>query len=309
MSLRMATSRIAPRLMFRRSMATTVESSKGPLAGGTEAISASRPVLSPKETSTVKEPLKDQDSKIKTFHVYRWNPDAPSDKPRMQSYTLDLNKTGPMMLDALIRIKNELDPTLTFRRSCREGICGSCAMNIDGVNTLACLCMFLALFPLFSRSRPLTSNRPHSHRHQGRVPHLPPPSHLRRQGSRSRPYPVLQAVQVHQALLATRDRSRGREFSIHTLTLNHLHTNTFTRAVSTANPPLSAASSTVCMSAFSAPAAALPALHTGGTRRSTSVPPSSSSPTAGSPTRVMREPPLARTPSTTPCPCTAATPS
>lgn len=59
----------------------------------------------------------------------------------MQSYTLDLNKTGPMMLDALIRIKNEVDPTLTFRRSCREGICGSCAMNIDGTNTLACLCM------------------------------------------------------------------------------------------------------------------------------------------------------------------------
>lgn len=58
----------------------------------------------------------------------------------MQSYTLDLNKTGPMVLDALIRIKNEVDPTLTFRRSCREGICGSCAMNIDGVNTLACLC-------------------------------------------------------------------------------------------------------------------------------------------------------------------------
>ena len=63
----------------------------------------------------------------------------------MQSYTLDLNKTGPMVLDALIRIKNEVDPTLTFRRSCREGICGSCAMNIDGVNTLACLC---ALYPL-----------------------------------------------------------------------------------------------------------------------------------------------------------------
>ena len=62
----------------------------------------------------------------------------------MQSYTLDLSKTGPMMLDALIRIKNEVDPTLTFRRSCREGICGSCAMNIDGVNTLACLCKCLS---------------------------------------------------------------------------------------------------------------------------------------------------------------------
>ena len=44
------------------------------------------------------------------------------------------------VLDALIKIKNEVDPTLTFRRSCREGICGSCAMNIDGQNTLACLC-------------------------------------------------------------------------------------------------------------------------------------------------------------------------
>ena len=63
----------------------------------------------------------------------------------MQSYQLDLNKTGPMVLDALIRIKNELDPTLTFRRSCREGICGSCAMNIDGVNTLACLCTFIVV--------------------------------------------------------------------------------------------------------------------------------------------------------------------
>lgn len=58
----------------------------------------------------------------------------------MHKYTLDLNQTGPMVLDALIKIKNEMDPTLTFRRSCREGICGSCAMNIDGVNTLACLC-------------------------------------------------------------------------------------------------------------------------------------------------------------------------
>lgn len=92
------------------------------------------------QSKTVEEPQKDSDSKIKTFHVYRWNPDEPTSKPKMQSYTLDLNKTGPMMLDALIRIKNEVDPTLTFRRSCREGICGSCAMNIDGVNTLACLC-------------------------------------------------------------------------------------------------------------------------------------------------------------------------
>ncbi|XP_070561459.1 succinate dehydrogenase [ubiquinone] iron-sulfur subunit, mitochondrial-like [Ptychodera flava] len=77
--------------------------------------------------------------RIKKFKIYRWDPDRPGDKPRMQVYEVDLNKCGPMVLDALIKIKNEIDPTLTFRRSCREGICGSCAMNIGGVNTLACI--------------------------------------------------------------------------------------------------------------------------------------------------------------------------
>jgi len=77
--------------------------------------------------------------KNKTFAIYRWDPEKPGDKPRMQEYQVDLGNCGPMVLDALIKIKNELDPTLTFRRSCREGICGSCAMNIGGVNTLACL--------------------------------------------------------------------------------------------------------------------------------------------------------------------------
>ncbi|KIV95381.1 succinate dehydrogenase [ubiquinone] iron-sulfur subunit, mitochondrial [Exophiala mesophila] len=102
--------------------------------------SASRPATPASQSTPVEEPAATKDAKIKTFQIYRWNPDEPTSKPKMQSYTLDLNKTGPMMLDALIRIKNEVDPTLTFRRSCREGICGSCAMNIDGVNTLACLC-------------------------------------------------------------------------------------------------------------------------------------------------------------------------
>jgi len=78
--------------------------------------------------------------RMKTFSIYRWNPEQPGDKPRLQEYTIDLDKTGPMVLDALLTIKNELDPTLTFRRSCREGICGSCAMNIKGTNTLACTC-------------------------------------------------------------------------------------------------------------------------------------------------------------------------
>eukprot|EP01006_Ploeotia_vitrea_P039957 TRINITY_DN66392_c9_g1_i1.p2 TRINITY_DN66392_c9_g1~~TRINITY_DN66392_c9_g1_i1.p2 ORF type:complete len:335 (+),score=137.35 TRINITY_DN66392_c9_g1_i1:868-1872(+) len=75
----------------------------------------------------------------KTFKIYRWDPDSDA-PPRVQTYKVDLNECGPMMLDALIKIKNEQDQTLTFRRSCREGICGSCAMNIDGSNTLACLC-------------------------------------------------------------------------------------------------------------------------------------------------------------------------
>jgi len=105
-----------------------------------EAMSSTQPPVPPNKTSTISEPTQSQTAKTKTFHIYRWSPDRPTEKPKMQSYTLDLNKTGPMMLDALIRIKNEVDPTLTFRRSCREGICGSCAMNIDGVNTLACLC-------------------------------------------------------------------------------------------------------------------------------------------------------------------------
>lgn len=76
---------------------------------------------------------------IKTVQVYRWNPDKPGEKPYMQTYQVNLRECGPMVLDALIKIKNEMDPTLTFRRSCREGICGSCAMNIAGTNTLACI--------------------------------------------------------------------------------------------------------------------------------------------------------------------------
>ncbi|MBT8131497.1 MAG: succinate dehydrogenase iron-sulfur subunit, partial [Gammaproteobacteria bacterium] len=76
-------------------------------------------------------------SRVKRFSVYRYDPDG-NEKPRMDTYEVDVDKCGPMVLDALIKIKNETDSTLTFRRSCREGICGSCAMNIDGVNTLAC---------------------------------------------------------------------------------------------------------------------------------------------------------------------------
>jgi len=74
---------------------------------------------------------------VRRFVVYRYDPDS-GENPRLDTYELDMDSCGPMVLDALIKIKNEIDPTLTFRRSCREGICGSCAMNIDGTNTLAC---------------------------------------------------------------------------------------------------------------------------------------------------------------------------
>ncbi|PSS30177.1 Succinate dehydrogenase [ubiquinone] iron-sulfur subunit 2 like [Actinidia chinensis var. chinensis] len=84
------------------------------------------------------EPKGRPESNLKTFQIYRWSPDDPK-KPELRAYQINLKECGPMVLDALIKIKNEIDPTLTFRRSCREGICGSCAMNIDGCNGLACL--------------------------------------------------------------------------------------------------------------------------------------------------------------------------
>ena len=74
---------------------------------------------------------------VRRFKIYRYDPDTGAN-PRTDIYELDMAACGPMVLDAIIKIKNEIDPTLTFRRSCREGICGSCAMNIDGTNTLAC---------------------------------------------------------------------------------------------------------------------------------------------------------------------------
>ena len=74
---------------------------------------------------------------VRNFRVYRWDPDG-GETPRVDTYVVDKDTCGPMVLDALIKIKSETDSTLTFRRSCREGVCGSCAMNIDGTNTLAC---------------------------------------------------------------------------------------------------------------------------------------------------------------------------
>ena len=75
--------------------------------------------------------------RVKTFKIYRYDP-SDGKNPYWDTYELDLDECGPMVLDALFKIKNEIDPTLAFRRSCREGVCGSCAMNIGGRNTLAC---------------------------------------------------------------------------------------------------------------------------------------------------------------------------
>ena len=69
------------------------------------------------------------------FKIYRNN----GAKAKLDSFDVITSKCGPMVLDGLIHIKNDMDNSLAFRRSCREGICGSCAMNINGKNTLACL--------------------------------------------------------------------------------------------------------------------------------------------------------------------------
>ena len=74
---------------------------------------------------------------VKRFKIYRWDPEGEGN-PSLDTFEIDRAECGPMILDALIKIKNETDSSLTFRRSCREGVCGSCAMNIDGTNTLAC---------------------------------------------------------------------------------------------------------------------------------------------------------------------------
>jgi succinate dehydrogenase / fumarate reductase iron-sulfur subunit len=90
----------------------------------------------PAEGKTYKAP--DGATNVRAFKIYRYDPDQDS-APRIDTFEIDLDQCGPMVLDALLKIKNEVDSTLTLRRSCREGICGSCSMNIDGTNTLACL--------------------------------------------------------------------------------------------------------------------------------------------------------------------------
>src|ERR1700743_2461231 len=91
---------------------------------------------------------------VKSFRIYRWSPDNEAN-PTLDTFEIDLDKCGPMVLDALTKINDEIDPNLSFRRSCREGVCGSCAMNIDGHNTLACLTPINSLNVGTSRITPL----------------------------------------------------------------------------------------------------------------------------------------------------------
>ncbi len=79
----------------------------------------------------------DGGKRVKRFKIYRYDPES-GQNPRYDTFEIDLDDCGPMVLDALFKIKGEIDSTLTFRRSCREGICGSCSMNMNGLNGLAC---------------------------------------------------------------------------------------------------------------------------------------------------------------------------
>jgi len=106
--------------------------------------------------------------RVKHFKIYRYDPEIIGQKPYLATYAVDLNTCGPMVLDALIKIKNEQDPSITFRRSCREGICGSCAMNINGSNGLACLTFIDGATPDPIKLYPL----PHMHIVKDLVPDM-----------------------------------------------------------------------------------------------------------------------------------------
>lgn len=97
---------------------------------------------------------KDKRPNLKTFRIYRYDP-ASGKRPRMDRYEVDLNDCGPMVLDAILKIIDEIDPSLAVRRSCREGVCGSCAMNINGTNQLACTTHIKALGKKSVRLSPL----------------------------------------------------------------------------------------------------------------------------------------------------------
>ena len=201
--------------------------------------------------------------------IYRFDPDSGAN-PRIDTYEVDMDACGPMVLDALIKIKNEIDSTLTFRRSCREGICGSCAMNIDGVNTLACTKACddvegdVKIYPL---------------------PHMPVVKDLVPDLTQ-----FLRAVRRGEALAADRARRRRRIASA--------CSRRRTRKRSTGLRPASCA-----------PAARRPARATGGTATATWARRRCWPPIAGSSTGATRPPASGSTSSRIRSGCTAATPS
>ena len=191
----------------------------------------------------------ENDDAVRTFRIYRWSPDG-TENPRMDMFEVDTSDCGPMVLDALMWIKDHVDPTLTFRRSCREGICGSCAMNIDGTNTLACtkgmdeVTGDVAIYPL-----------PHMPVVKDLVPDL---TNFYAQHRSIEPY-----LKTVTPASPKRNGARARR---------------------------TARSSTASTSASCAPAAPPPAPPIGGTATSIWVPPRCCRPIAGSSTRATRRP-------------------
>ena len=208
-------------------------------------------------------------TETREFRVYRWNPDD-GKNPRVDTYHVNLADCGPMILDGLIWIKNNIDPTLTFRRSCREGVCGSCAMNIDGQNTLACT---RAMDEVDARAD------------QGQSAAASAGGEGPRAGSDE----FLCAVRLDPAVSEDHvaDAAEGME----------------------AEPRRPRRSSTGFTSASSAPAARPRARATGGTASASSVRRRCCRPAAGSTTRAMRRPANASTISRIRSASTAATPS
>ena len=177
---------------------------------------------------------------LREYRIYRWSPDDGAN-PHVDTYYVDAEDCGPMVLDGLIYIKNKIDPTLTFRRSCREGICGSCAMNIDGTNTLAC-------------TKGLDEIK-------GDGQDLSAAAHAGGQGSDPGHDPLLCPASLHRTLAEDHDAAAAEGMA--------------------AEPRRPRPSSTASTSAFCAPAARPPAPATGGTATVISAPPSCCKPTAG----------------------------
>ena len=186
-------------------------------------------------------------ARLTEFRIYRWNPDDGAN-PHIDVYFVDRDDCGPMVLDALIWIKSKIDSTLTFRRSCREGVCGSCAMNIDGVNTLAC-------------TRGIDEVA-------APVDHLSAAAPGSDQGSGPRPLGLLRPARLDRALAEDGSPRRRRR-------------NGSSRR-------RSGRSSTASTSASSARAARPPARATGGTATAIWVRRSCCRPIAGSSTRATR---------------------